>query len=133
MARALDRDEIQFLDWREIQMPYTPKWWDRPRWWLVRLLGGQCPFDTVKVTRVPVNGKTFAERLYKQKCALMESFRREPTTLLMGAEDYAELMNSPAVRQEFMVQSAFHYGRDEVYGLQVKVIPWMRGIVVMPS
>jgi hypothetical protein len=116
----------------ELPMPYSPRWWDRPRWWLIRALGGECPFDTVKVVRVLVNGKDFMERLWKQKRALVESFRREPMTLWMGGEDYEELMSSPAVRQSFTVHAEFNYGRREVYGLTVKVIPWMRGMLVMP-
>lgn len=124
---------LQFVDWQELSVMYQPKWWDKPRWWLVRLLGGQCPHDTVKVIRVPVHGKTFMERLWKQRRVLVESFRREPTTLWMGAEDYEALMSSPAVRQEFTVHASFNYGRQEVYSLTVRVIPWMRGILVMPS
>ena len=114
-------------------MLYLPKWWDKPRWWLVRVLGGICPLDTIKVIRVPVNGKDFMERLWKQKRALVENFRREPTTLWIGGEDYQELMNSPAVRQTFSVHASFNYGRTEVYGLTVNVIPWMRGMLVMPT
>lgn len=125
-------NHLDFVEWRELPMIHRPKWWDRPRWWLVRLLGGSCPLDTIKVTRVPVNGKTFAERLFKQRRALMDQFRREPTTLWMGGEDYEELMQSPAVRESFTMHSEFNYGRREVYGLTVKVIPWMRGVVVMP-
>jgi hypothetical protein len=126
--------EIKFLEWQEAELPFSsPRWRDALRWWLVRLLGGQCPFDTVKVTRVPVDGKTFMDRLWTQKRTLVESFRREPTQLWMGGEDYAALMNCPQVRQAFNVYSEFNYGRREVYGLTVKVIPWMRGMLVMPE
>ena len=131
-SRTLDRGVVEFVEWRELPMFYVPKWWDKPRWWLVRLLGGSCPHDTVKVVRVPVNGKDFMTRLWKQKRELVESFRREPTELLMGGEDYQELMDSPAVRQAFYVNASFNYGEHEVYGLKVRVIPWMRGILVMP-
>jgi hypothetical protein len=96
------------------------------------LLGGQCPFDSVKVVRVPVNGKDFMDALWKQRRALVESFRREPTKILMGGEDYEALMRSPAVRQSFVVNAEFHYGKREIYGLTVTVIPWMRGTLVMP-
>jgi hypothetical protein len=128
-----ERNHLDFIEWRELPALYEPKWWDKPRWWLVRALGGTCPHDAVKVIRVPVNGKDFMDRLWKQRRALVESFRREPTTLWMGAEEYEELMSSPAVRQEFTVHASFNYGRHEVYGLTVRVIPWMRGMLVMPT
>ena len=124
---------LEFVDFRELTVLYAPKWWDAPRWWLVRLLGGSCPYDTVRVTRVPVNGKDFAERLFKQRRAFTEQFRREPTKILMGAEDYEELMNSPTIRDAFTMYSSFNYGRHEVYGLTVQVVPWLRGMVVMPE
>jgi hypothetical protein len=129
---AFERQTVDFVEWQELPVFHSPSWWDMPRWWLVRLLGGTCPLDTVKITRVPVSGKLFAERLFKQKRALVERFRCEPTTLLMGGEDYEELMTSPAVREQFTMYSEFNCGRRQVYGLTVKVIPWVRGIVVMP-
>lgn len=132
VGTTLDRDHLEFVEWREFPVPYSPRWWDAPRWWLVRLLGGQCPLDTVKVVRVPVSGKSFMEKLWKQKRELVESFRRKPMTLWMGGEDYEELMSSPAVREAFTIHAEFNYGKHEVYGLTVKVIPWMRGMVVMP-
>lgn len=122
---------IDFVDYESSIVPYQPKWWDTPRWWLVRLLGGSCPFDSVKVTRIPIDGIEFADRLFKQKRALFDSFGREAATLLIGGEDYKELMNSPDIRYNFSFQSEFNYGR-QVYGLTVNVIPWMRGMVVMP-
>ena len=126
-------NHIDFVEWHELPILYTPPWWDKPRWWLVRLLGGECPFDSVKITRVPVSDKDFMERLWKQKRELVETFHREPTTLFIGGEDYEKLMNSPAVKQMFTVHATYNYGRREIYGLTVRVIPWMRGILVMPE
>ena len=126
-------NHLAFVDWHEVPVLYVPKWWDKPRWWLVRLLGGQCPFDAVKVTHVPVDGKTFMESLWKQRRVLVESFRREPMELWMGPEEYRTLMDAPEVRQAFHVRAQFNYGRHEVYGLTVHVIPWMRGMLVMPA
>jgi len=128
----LDVSHLEFVEWKELPALYIPKWWDRPRWWLVKLLGGTNPHDTVKVIRVPVNGNDFMTRLWKQKRALVEQFRREPTTMLIGMEDYQELMSSQAVRDAFQFKASFNYGEHEIYGLTVKVIPWMRGMVVMP-
>lgn len=125
-------NHIDFLEWRELPVLYVPRWWDRPRWWLVKLLGGTNPLDTVKVTRIPIDDKDFMARLWKQKRALFDQFRREPATLWIGGEDYRELMSSPHIRESFQFSSSFNYGKHEVYGLTVKVIPWLRGMVVMP-
>ena len=83
--------EVRFVDWQESPVLYKPtKFLDKLRWKLVYWLGGACPYDTIKVTHVSVDGITFMERLWKQRRSLVESFRREPTTLLMGSEDYHE-------------------------------------------
>lgn len=129
----MNPEYLQFVDIHENFVPHVPAWWDRPRWWLVKMLGGTNPHDTVKVTRIPVNGKTFAERIFRQRRALTESFRREPTTIWMGAEDYQVLMDSDEIRQMFTMYSSFNYGEREMYGLTVHVIPWMRGTLVMPT
>ena len=128
----MNYSHIEFVTTQESTIYYVPKWWDRPRWWLVKLLGGKNPHDTLEVRRIPVDGKVFAERLFKQKREITKQFRREATTILMGAEDYEELMHSPVIRKQFTMNSSFNYGRHEIYGLTVNVIPWMRGILVMP-
>ena len=122
---------VEFVDYRSSPLFYQPKWWDKPRWFLVRLLGGNNPHDSVQVTRIPISGEDFAASLFKQRRAIMETFRQEATTILVGGEDYEKLMNSPLITHSFQFSSSFNYGPN-IYGLTVKVIPWMRGILVMP-
>ena len=114
-------------------IPVVPqyKWWDTPRWWLVKLLGGANPLETVRVVRVPIDGKDFMERMWKQRRALVEQFRPEPTSILVGAEDFEELMGTHGISQQFTFDAEFGHG-PRLYGLKVTVIPWMRGVLVMP-
>jgi hypothetical protein len=129
----MNRDHIEFVQLRDMPVFHQPKWWDRPRWWLVKVLGGSNPNDTVRIDRIPVHGKTFMDRLYKQKRHLFDRFNcREPQTLLIGGEDYEELMDSPEIRQAITFSASYYHGREGICGLTVKVIPWMRGMVVMP-
>jgi len=108
------------------------RWHYRIRWWIVKKLGGTNPYETVKVTRIPVDGKTFADRLFTQKRYIYEQFGREPVSLLMGSEDYEELMDSPEVYKMLSMTSSFNYGQHDVYDMRVTIVPWMRGILVMP-
>lgn len=126
-------DYVEFVQLRDVPVLHRPKWWDRPRWWLVKLLGGQNPNDYVKIDRIPVHGKTFMDRLFKQKRYLYDRFNcRDPQTLLVGGEDYEQLMDSPEIRQAFQFSAFYMHGRDGICGLNVQVVPWMRGMVVMP-
>lgn len=86
----------------------------------------------MKVTHFVIDGETFASRLFAQQSALFDTFGRESRTLLIGGEDYRDLMNSPEVRHAFSFGSQFNCDR-QVFGLTIRVIPWMRGMVVMPS
>lgn len=88
------------------------------------------------VTRHRIDAAGFMERLYKQKASIFRFFGKEPRRLLIGAETYQELMCSPEVMQAFSFRAGYmgdgRNGRYQVIGLDVEVIPWMTGMVVMP-
>ena len=107
-------------------------WYDRIRNRLINWLGGIDPRESLHVRRVVVDADTFMGRLYKQQAALFESFHRDASQLLIGAEEFESLMNEPAINQAFSFQAQYNRGRYAVCGLQVTVIPWMRGMLVMP-
>lgn len=112
---------------------------DRPYKWLQRIcfsvlakIGCSAMDETVRVERHVIDGDDFMGCLLKQNSTLHEFLGDRPTRLLMGAEDYAEVMNEkhPA-NVEFRFQS--RYGKDgQLYGMSIIVIPWMRGLLVMP-
>ena len=72
------------------------------------------------------------ERLFQQKYEITKFFNMESKVLLIGAEDYAELMHEVASTQIFSFKSEYGYG-EKILGMKIKVIPWMRGCLVMPS
>lgn len=82
--------------------------------------------------------RDFMQTLYEQRRELMQMFNREPKRLLVGAEDFAQMMRHPDVgRQAFQFEAEYSMGggaknRPRICGLEVEVIPWMRGILVMP-
>lgn len=111
---------------------------DRPLVWLQKLcfavlrrLRAYEISRTEEIVRYPINGRSFMERLLTQRRELSRELGIAPRTLLIGGEDYEELMCAPEVRHAFQFNAP--YCRDiSVYGLTVKVIPWMRGMLVMP-
>lgn len=70
--------------------------------------------------------------ILKQDYSLKHRFNRSGQTLLIGTEDYFNLIG------EVVIPNAqFQFNGDlntelKVFGLTIKVIPWMRGILVMP-
>ena len=88
--------------------------------------------ETVEFERHLIDAKTFMERLFKQRSGIVEFFNLRPTKLLIGAEDYAELMQETMATQMFSFRAEYGYGR-EMLGMTIQVIPWMRGCLVMPN
>ena len=112
---------------------------DRPAQWLqkacffvLRKLRAFYIGEAVTIERHTLDARTFMERLFKQQEGIERFFNRRPTTLLIGAEDYADLMHEAAATQMFSFRAEYGYGR-EVLGMTVQVIPWMRGCLVMPA
>ena len=107
------------------------RWYDRLRFWLVKKLGGEDPNESVRVTRIVVDPEDFMEKLFAQRESVLEHFGRETKQLLIGACDFEELMRTQQVPDMFCF-SAGYYKDKHMCGLKVTVIPWMRGILVMP-
>ena len=113
---------------------------DRPAAWLqktcffvLRKLRAFYIGETVTVERHTLDAKSFIERLLTQK-KWIERFFNERTVklkLLIGADDYAELMHEAAPTQMFSFNVCYGHGLN-ILGMTVCVIPWMRGCLVMP-
>lgn len=118
---------------------------DRPAHWLQRLclwtlrkLGCHASLETVKIERHVIGrkGERFTDAILRQADNLLD-FNRQPARLLIGAEDYAKLMGEPTFETGFNFHTEYNIGngrgrRPTVCGLTVEVIPWMRGMLVMP-
>jgi hypothetical protein len=88
--------------------------------------------ETITIERHTLDGRTFIDRLFKQQECIMRFFNKRPTKLLIGAEDYAELMHETIATQMFSFKAEYGYG-NEILGMTIHVIPWMRGCLVMPN
>lgn len=85
--------------------------------------------ETVSIHRIDAD--TFMERVALQNESLFRSFNREGKQLLIGSEDYAQLMHEATRMHYFSFNAEVGYGNTYL-GLKVTVIPWMKGMVVMP-
>lgn len=99
--------------------------------WAMNKIGANFIDETIELTRHTIDTDVFMERIFRQKYHLEAHFNRKPKRILVGAEDFERIMNCPEIRQGLMFNASYNYGR-EICGLQVEVIPWMRGILVMP-
>lgn len=117
---------------------FVPKgrmqWLQRLAWRFLNRQGAmeQAYEPKVTVTRHLVDDSDFIRRLEKQQRNLLQEFNREGRRLLIGSEDYAELMGSLEVQRHHFMFPAEACRGDSILGLKVEVIPWMRGMLVMP-
>ena len=123
---------VEFVDTKQFLHIPTHKWWDKPRWWLVKKLGGNDPNEVVKVKRIVFDSKDFMAKLYHQERELFKYFNLEPQTLIIGASDFEEIMNCPGIDRILRFDASYMHGRQEIHGLKIVVVPWMKGMVVMP-
>jgi hypothetical protein len=120
--------------------PHRPaKWLQRLCLWTLAKLGCYASLETVKIERhhIGEKGERFMSAILRQRENLIGNFDREPKRLLIGNETYAQLMGEPVFDTGFSFVAEYYMGngpgrRPTVCGLTVEVIPWMRGMLVMP-
>jgi len=111
-------------------------WLQRACLWILRKLGCWACVDTASIERhyIGKNGRAFMERLWERRVAIQGSFDFDPTRLLIGAQEYAELMNEPVSNTGFQFGAEWRRGSKHgpiVMGLEVEVIPWMSGMLLL--
>ena len=116
---------------------------DRPHLWLQKaccwVLGKLEAYrqDTqTKIEYRTIDADSFMVRIAKQHSAVFELLNRRPKELLIGAQDYAELMHEADTNFPFSFRASYAVGERgvaQIMGLKVRVIPWMRGVLVVPN
>ena len=109
------------------------QWAQRLAWKFLNWRGAMKQAYEPKVTssRHTIDADKFIERVIKQRVSLLHHFRKDGQRLLIGSDDYFELMGELSSHQHFKFDACVHNGR-QIMGLKVEVIPWMRGAIVMP-
>lgn len=70
----------------------------------------------------------------RQKEQIFRDIGRDATTLILGSKDFNELTNSPYVGREILSYTNTFYKPgmpNKIAGLEVKIVPWIRGYVVL--
>jgi hypothetical protein len=105
-------------------------WLQRFCCWVLGKLGAFYDYQEITAVRHRFDSDTFMERIFKNETVVRE-FNCEPKELLIGPEQFSELMGSPEIHNYLTFQTTYHKGR-KILGLTVRVIPWMDGILVVP-
>lgn len=118
-------------------------WLQRVCFWILRWIGAFHATDWTTFRRVTVDRKTSLAELFRQQLHLRGQFREGGELLLVGSEDWMEILNeaplwhSPmAFDGEYYISTLPSYDgtpRQQKNRMRVCVLPWMRGMVVVPG
>lgn len=109
---------------------------DRPFVWLQELccwvmdkLEAYSQDRSIAYTWKDVDISDLVRGIYTQVGMLSRDHNLQAKRVLMGSEDFAALCNAPAAQYHLTV-----YAHDRKFGgLTVTVVPWMKGVLVMPE
>ena len=112
-------------------------WLQRLCFRVLKRLGKNAMEDKISVVRHVIDHDKILDRIWEQKTGVMSFFHQgSPHMVLMGAEDFQECLDSPTAPQgvmEFAVRARVgQNGLPAVFGLKIVVVPWIKGVVVVP-
>lgn len=118
---------------------------DRPcRWlqkaclWVLKKLGAHYIHKQAVVTEtkhvLDIDSAFKAIRIQKEK--LFRDYHLYGTRVLIGSDDFAELMASDEINAYAIFTKKMElWGGNlcTIFGMTVEVVPWMKGVIVMPD
>ena len=112
------------------------KWLQRQAWRFLQWSGAIKPSvdHMIAFQRVEFDSQDLIKNILKQRSEIFEHHDGEPKTLLIGSEDFEQLMGLPQINSSMSFMAELHggyRGERRIFNLQVRVIPWMRGALVL--
>jgi hypothetical protein len=116
------------LGWRRLQ---------RACLWVLRKIGCNAIGQELKVTRQLIQPGGVADALMQQRDVANHVFDapHKIHRVCMGPEQYRELMHEPWVAGYVNFLAYAHggmNGKPTLFGLEVTIVPWMDGVLVLP-
>ena len=136
--RAIDYDESRELFTQQDTFTYKPErgwaWAHRACLWVLARIGCHNTYERLKHTRYLIPTDDVFGAIVAQIDAREAIAYRDATTVYMGPEDLQRIIGADVGRNYIEFHARGSLGVDgavRVFGLNVKVIPWMRGILVV--
>jgi hypothetical protein len=103
--------------------------------WLLKKIGAYAKCESVSFERHVFKSNDFIDALFKQYDDLGVFYYKHGERLLIGSEDYSRLMSNPEIQQMVSFEAPYRIGeRSRIFicNMKVTIIPWMKGILVLP-
>lgn len=99
--------------------------------WILEKIEAWNQESVVSYERVSFDTDDFIHLILAQQSWLSGFLGKNGRRILIGAEDFEKLMGMKEIQQSFNFSASYNDGR-QIFGLEIEVIPWMRGILVLP-
>lgn len=106
-------------------------WLQRLCFFVLRKIGAFYVEETMAVRTITLDYADVCERLYQRHLSLLRDYNVHAATLLIGADDFAEMMQTPAV--ERLITFSLKGVDLRWNGLKIVIVPWMKGCVMLPD
>lgn len=112
-----------------LDKPYA--WLQRICCWVLGKLGAHAQHkqETIKTSTFDPNA--VMDRVIQQYGDVFEVYDIRPTKLFIGADDFRSLMHEVHVGYPFTFAAEYTCSKT-IFNMEVHVIPWMSGVVVLP-
>jgi hypothetical protein len=111
-------------------------WWlQKAAIWVLRKLRCNSYREAVSFEYIDIDKGELIENVMTQIRAFWQDRRKAPTSVLVGARQLREWMHTPMARDMMNVNCQYYSvegGVKQICGLNVTIVPWMDGVLVMP-
>ncbi len=103
-------------------------------WFLAKIKAYHTDYHET-VETFTIDAESFMDKLFAQKDFIEAEFNIIPSKMYIGASDYHKLMGELNKNQYLNFNAEYYYcseeGRPKIFGLEIYVIPWMEGILLV--
>lgn len=131
------RTTFEAMDKFKLREDRPAVWLQKVLFWMLRKLRCYAMDESLTMRRYTLETRKFMEQLYQQHSHLMDYYHLRGERLLIGAKDFADLMNDKELIP-YMVsfEGSYNYqdrGHQSIMGMKITIVPWMNGIIVLPK
>lgn len=124
-----------------IRLPYAPQFFievaEGIANWLTRTFRmGDIAQDRVEYREITVDPRSFEKTAYEHASQFMARTGEWPEVILMGRSAYFGLIGELSHMLRFRCEIRYHsrgLKHAQLFGIEVVCVPWMEGIIALPS
>ena len=103
--------------------------------WLLGRIGA-FSHEAISVQSITLDAKRLSAALISNHLTEVHRLMSTPARIVLGAEDWHDLMGDPNIQSAVRFQAPVDLrkpGHESLLGVDVTIIPWMRGLVILPK